>query len=152
MLLKGVAKRPDAILILGLSPEIEVIARQVRELGIKLPITSIEGFGLAREVAAFEGAWFVDAAAPHREFRERFRERYGREISPGVGHAYDSVMMVARALHGAESREDAARRFREVANFSGVVGPISVGKNGVIESEPSVKVIRNGKVELRDRR
>lgn len=44
LLLRAVRARPDALLLLGLSPEIEMLARQARSLGISAPLTSIEGF------------------------------------------------------------------------------------------------------------
>ena len=59
--LKG---KPDVLLILGLSPEIEVLGRQLRELGHKLPLVSIEGFGLSENKKIFEDSWFVDAPFP----------------------------------------------------------------------------------------
>ena len=145
---------PDALLILGLSPEIETLVTQARLMGITTPVTSIEGFGLASNKSPFEGAWFIDSAVPNGEFRARFSQTYGREVTPGCGHAYDSVMLLADSFGGAVKtgggidHAKAASLFRHLHDFSGVTGQLNVQSNGVIWSDASVKVIRNGKPEL----
>jgi branched-chain amino acid transport system substrate-binding protein len=144
----------DAWLILGLSPEIETLVKQARALGIRTPVVSIEGFGLARDKSPFEGAWFIDSAVPKVEMRARFIKKFGYEPTPGVGHSYDSVMMLAEALNKASdpkgeiSRELAAQNFRQIKDYAGVIGVLSVKRSGVIWSEASVKVIKNSKPEI----
>lgn len=147
LLLKVKAARPDALLVLGLSPEIETLVRQARSLGLMLPVTSIEGFGLASDKRPFEGAWFVDSAAPAAPFRDRFAAVYGRDLTPGVGHAYDSVMLIAHAFAGAPHRAAFSERFRRIGGFPGIVGRLRVRPDGVIWSEASLKVIKNGKAQ-----
>lgn len=151
ILLRNKSKRPDAFLILGLSPEIELIARQLRSFGNTVPLTSIEGFGLSSEKSAFEGAWFVDSAIPDSAFRDRFERTYRREVGPGVGHSYDSVLLLAKAFgHGRlTSRVDrpaAVRNLRNISNFSGVTGRLRVRTDGVIWSDASVKKIVKGQL------
>jgi len=147
MLLRVSSKKPGALLILGLSPEIELLAKQARALGITAPFTSIEAFGLANDTAPFEGGWFVDSATPHKEFRERFQRRYGRAVTPGAGHSYDSLRMLAAAFQ-ADTRTEALQRFRAISDFTGVTGKLTVQPQGVIWSEASLKVIEKGEPVL----
>jgi branched-chain amino acid transport system substrate-binding protein len=149
ILLRNKSKKPDALLILGLSPEIELIARQFRSLGNTVPLTSIEGFGLSSQKSAFEGAWFVDSAVPNSTFRNRFEHTYRREVGPGVGHSYDSVLLLAKAfghgrLNSRVERLAAAQNFREIWEFDGVTGKLRVRTDGVIWSDASVKKIVHG--------
>jgi len=154
ILLRRKQSKTETHLILGLSPEIEILVRQARALGISTPLTSIEGFGLAADKKPFEGSWFVDSGVPNVAFRNRFKTTYGREVTPGVGHAYDSVMLIAKAFESAASnstmttREDAINKFRKLKKFEGVLGELTVETNGVVWSEASVKVITNGQAEL----
>lgn len=150
MLLRRKSSKPDAWLVLGLSPEIETLVKQARALGIDVPVTSIEGFGLASDKSPFEGAWFIDSAVPNIDFRNRFVQTYGREVTPGVGHAYDSVMLLASAFNSAELKTELDRKkvatvFGHISDFRGVTGNLTVRKDGVIWSDASVKVIKNGK-------
>ncbi len=154
VLMRRKSATPDALLILGLSPEIESLVRQARSLGIATAVTSIEGFGLANDKSPFEGAWFIDSAVPNSEFRARFLKTYGHEVTPGAGHSYDSVMLLAQAFASASTptrsidRTKALTAFRAIQDFRGTTGMLNVQPNGVIWSEASVKIIRNGKPEL----
>jgi len=139
--------KPDSLLLLGLSPEIELLARQARELGINIPLTSIESFGLAADKHAFEGSWFIDAAVPSDSFQERFLNRYGREVTAGVGHAYDSVMLLGEAFKAGErSGASLSQALTKISDYDGTIGNLSVKKDGVIWSEASVKEIRGGRM------
>jgi branched-chain amino acid transport system substrate-binding protein len=154
MLTKRKFKPVDAWLVLGLSPEIETLVKQARSLGIDTQVVSIEGFGLARDKSVFEGSWFVDSAVPKEEFRERFTQEYGNEVTPGAGHSYDSVMMLASAFEmsrgssGIIDRGKVAENFRKIKDFPGIIGPLTVKPNGIVWSEASIKVIKNGKPEI----
>jgi ABC-type branched-subunit amino acid transport system substrate-binding protein len=151
MILRVSKKKPGAFLILGLSPEIELLAKQVRALGFTVPFTSIEAFGLANDKSPFEGGWFVDSATPHKEFRDKFQRRYHRTVTPGVGHAYDTLQMLAYAFR-ADTRSEAIRRFRTISDFAGVTGKLTVQPQGVIWSEASLKVIQQGEPVLKHSR
>lgn len=153
-IVKVFRKPLDAVLILGISPEIENLGRQLRELGKEVPLVSIEGFGLAENKEVFEGSWFVDAAVPNEEFRSRFSKTYQREITAGVGHSYDTVMMIARAFELAAegnskpSREKVAEALQSLRGYRGVLGEVSVASSGIVGTDPSIKVIRGGRVKL----
>lgn len=148
IILKTLKDKPEALLVLGLSPEIELIAKQLRSFNKTIPLLSIESFGLAADKSPFEGSWFIDSAMPNEKFQKRFKQKYGREVTIGVGYAHDSVLLIAAAFEKAQTsnREDVIREFQKINRFQGVIGELSVQKDGVIRSEPSVKFIKNGKV------
>ena len=111
-----------------------------------MPFTSTESFGLASDKSPFEGQWFIDSAVPSDEFQRRYRLKYGREVTPGVGHAYDSVMLLVEAAQISRDRGlSLAEALQQISNYTGVVGPLSVRRDGVIWGEPSVRVIKDGK-------
>jgi ABC-type branched-subunit amino acid transport system substrate-binding protein len=154
LLLRVSTAKPDAFLVLGLSPEIELLVKQARSLRITTPVTSIEGFGLASDKSPFEGSWFIDSAVPNEQFRNRFAKTYGREVTPGVGHSYDSVMLLAQSFKKCSTKlsnchaDKAVKEFRRLSEFQGSTGKLYVRPDGVIWSEASVKTIRDGKPEL----
>ena len=157
-ILRSLSENPNALLILGLSPEIETLATQIRQLGKNVPLVSIEGFGLADNKEPFEGSWFVDAAVPNDSFRQRFMRTYGKDITAGVGHSYDTVLMIAEAFELASiagkkpPRIRVAEEFGRLVGFSGVLGTVTVSSNGIVRTEPSIKVIHNGKAETAGQR
>lgn len=141
-LLKIKSTHPDAILLLGLSPEIELFAEQRAQLHIPVTLTSIESFGLSTRPSSFEGSWFIDSASPSRAFHSRYEAKFKTPVSVGVGHSYDTVQMLAKTFSQPNWRE----AFRKIRAYRGELGPLSVEPSGVILSEPSVKQIRNGHV------
>ena len=155
-IMRSVTKEPDTLLVLGLSPEIETLAKQLEQLQKTVPLASIEAFGLAENKSAFNGAWYIDAAAPSEVFQKRFKSSYGREITAAAAHAYDTVMVIAQAaIAAAQGRgnpgtekpttTEIAKAIHSVQRFEGVVGSLTVDENGVIHSVPSVKVMTNGR-------
>lgn len=141
LLLRVKRVAPDAIVLLGVSPDIELLARQARALGVSAALTSIEGFGLAVDRRAFAGGWFVDSAEPSADFQLRYRAKFGRQVTPGVGHAYDTVQMIVRSFQRGAPAEQFAENFRSIVGFPGVVGRLNVQSDGVVWSEAAVKTI-----------
>ena len=145
--------RPDAILLLGLSPDIETAARQLQSLGNESPLVSIESFGLAEDKTPFNGSWFIDAAVPDSAFAARLQERYGHDLTPGSGHAYDTVMLLVRAHREATSMHQHVPETFEIAkvlegltDYTGVLGSVVVKRGGIIATEPAVRMIEAGEV------
>ncbi|GBD96538.1 MAG TPA: amino acid ABC transporter substrate-binding protein [Nitrospirae bacterium] len=50
---------PDIYLIFVETPELEIVARQIREAGINTPFTTLEGFEVTEQPELFEGYWYV---------------------------------------------------------------------------------------------
>ncbi len=150
LILKRLNVKPDVLLLLGLSPGIEILRQQLRDLGQLTPITSIEAFGLAQRKEAYNGAWYIDAAAASADFETRFRAVYGRDLTAAAAHAYDTVTMIAEgfALFGRTSTASPSGGCEDTHSrnqFVGVVGALKIDELGVIHSNPSVKVIKDGR-------
>jgi branched-chain amino acid transport system substrate-binding protein len=131
----------DIYMLLGMSPEIELLALQIRGLGDLTPLTSIESFGLATTKIPFNGSEYVDSPRPPADFAQRFKTTYGHEITPGVGQAYDTVMMIASP---AADEKKLPEKFREIQSYAGLLGIHNVGSDGIIVNEPVVYRIENG--------
>lgn len=150
-IIKIFQKRPQVLLLLGLSPGIEIFAKQLHELHQDVPLTSIEAFGLAERKEAFNGAWYVDPAAASPEFEKKFQIEYGREITAAAAHSYATVQLLMEAFSLAAKNGEKPSRAEVVSvlhnkrNFSGVVGPLTVDEKGIVHSIPSVKIMQNGR-------
>jgi branched-chain amino acid transport system substrate-binding protein len=104
---------PDAIFYAGYDAQAGPLARQMRELGIRVPLLGGETINTARfiELAgpAAEGhlASTPGAALSSRprgkEFAAEYRRRFKREIGLYAPYFYDAVMMLALAMQQAAS-------------------------------------------------
>ena len=63
-------------------------------------------------------------------------------------------MMIAEAFERVSdgsakpNRELVARQLLKLSGFTGVLGRVSVDAQGIVSTEPSIKVIRRGQAEL----
>lgn len=109
------AAQPQAIFYGGYDAQAGPLARQMRELGMNLPLLGGETMNTAKFLelagAAAEGhiASIPGAALASRPggqaFAERYRKRYGEPIGLYAPYFYDAVMVLADAMQRAGSSE-----------------------------------------------
>ncbi len=141
---------PDVYLLGAFSPEVEILAKQMKELGITKPLTSIESFGLSATPEVFEGHWFIDSAVVTGGFSDKYRAKYNAAVGPTAANIYDALNLIVLATEeaGKDNRPtgtDIAVALGKVKGYSGAFGPLSVSPEGQFISQPSVKIISNGK-------
>jgi branched-chain amino acid transport system substrate-binding protein len=155
--LLGLIKKeePDILFICAFPPELELIAKQAKDLGITTPISTIEAFDMTEELGLFEGCWYVSGSAGQGKKAEGLRTKlnikFGQERFYCAGFAYDSIQLLSDAfdLQGKKGGgKDAAMYLKMLKNYPGVSGILNVDEEGVILSPASLKIIKNGKIEV----
>lgn len=148
---KAKASNPDYIVICMFSPELEVLTSQIKELGIKIPITAIESFELSDNPGLFEGLWYVNAADPTKEFSDKYSEAYKKNVSIGTPNAYDNVMLVVAAAEKFAGNQkptttELAKGIAAIRDYSGALGTgIAVGPDHVVITQAVLRTIKDGK-------
>jgi branched-chain amino acid transport system substrate-binding protein len=152
---KAKAHTPDIYVIIFLSPELEIIIKQMREAGIEKNITSIEAFGLSAEPQLFEGLWYIDAATAKGDFNDKFQERFSKAPGFAAANSYDVFNLIVAGYENAEvsagekpSRENVLKELHKIKDFNGVLGKLSVDDKGVVLSPADVNIIKDGKPVL----
>ena len=156
------AVAPEAVFFAGYDAQAGPLARQMRELKLAVPLLGGETMHTAKfiELAgpAAEGHVASTPGAPllarprGREFAERFRARYRREIGLYAPYCYDAVMVLAAAMREAGS-SDAARVLAALRNIrhAGVTADIAFDENGDLrQGALSVFRVTGGKWVLQD--
>jgi len=140
---------PDIVFLQMFSPEIEIAARQMKELGIKVPVTSVEAIEWSNDVSLFEGDWFVsDTVSPN--YAAKFKTAYGTDAMAGSAYVYDLVTMLI-------SLQEKSDKVINPADLPGIItkmgtwnspvfGKVKIDSEGFFITEPSVKMIKDGKV------
>ncbi|MBY0110885.1 ABC transporter substrate-binding protein [Patescibacteria group bacterium] len=141
----------DIYMLVSMSPELEIITHQMRELGVTAPLTSIESFEWTTQPELFEGMWFVNAADPTTEFVAKYEARYGTAPTVGAANGYDAVMLFVKGVESAAqgvmkpTSEQVTNALHNIRDHKGAVGELSVDDDGLVVSEPVVRTIQNGK-------
>lgn len=143
---------PDAYILNAFSPELEILGKQMQDLGVEAPVTSIESFGLSNNPGIFEGEWFVDSAITTGGFNDAYRAKLNKEPGPTSGNIYDAVHLLVRAVEATEKESptgaEVVEKLNKTEGYSGAFGPLTLGSEGEFISTPSVKVIKDGKPVL----
>ncbi len=143
---------PDAYMLMAFSPELDILHKQLKELGIKAPLTSIEAFELSNDPSQFEGHWYVNAADPTGAFADKYKAAYNKEPVFGGPNAYDIFKMIVKGFEDSgkdasvkPSPEEVAAALMQIKDFDGALGKLTVGEDGIVWSPAVVRTILNGK-------
>lgn len=150
-LAKAKKEQPDVYFVFLFSPEMEIFAKQFKELGIPEPLTTMEAFSLSAEPELFEGRWYVDASDMPEDAQEKFHRKYGHKATMAAGNTYDIIKMIVYgyentpSTNSIPSTEAVAETLSKIKNFQGMLGNLSMDETGIVQSEAVLKEIRNGK-------
>ncbi len=144
--------QPDIYMIFVETPELEIVAKQIREAGIDTPFTSIESFEVTEQPELFEGYWYVSPVEATHEFSSAYESKFGKAPPVCSPNAYDIFNLLAAALDKAgtspskkPSTEQIAGELRKIKSFPAALGDLLVGDNGMVLSAVEMKMIKNGK-------
>ena len=145
-------ERPDVIVVLAFSPEIEIIMKQIKELDIDTPVTSIEAVEFSEQPELFEGVWYIQAADPTDTFLADYVSTYGKQPAPGTANAYDEVNMIVAGFERAgknplkkPSTAEVVAELHKIKDFPGALGPLTVPESGIVLSHAVVRIVKDGK-------
>ena len=150
-LLRVKQKNPDAIFINSAMPEIQTFLKQVKDLGITIPVTAMTGFEVLEDASLAEGKWYVSDSTPSAKFSERLLSEFHQTRSYGVGNYYDMVHLVVDASEKicaagrAPTGKEILLGLQDVSKFNSIFGALTLGEDHVY-SYPSVyRMIKDGK-------
>ena len=141
------ALRADVYYVEGLAPQLDVLAQQLAEAGVR-NIASVVAPSLSEKPWLFEGAWYTDSDLSDMAFKRRFEAKYpGTQFATHMmPYAYDSFNMIVQAY---EQGVNPAVYVRNVRRYEGVAGTVTKKPgSGNFESAPTVWTISNGQPTL----
>jgi branched-chain amino acid transport system substrate-binding protein len=154
----GAEPKPEGLFIIGVPIELGNILKQIKEMGLKLPLfsNSIESpdifkiAGDATEGLVFSTTFYDPEHGDERlkEFDEKFVARYGRPSDLFAANGYDAVYIIKSAIE--KSRYDGEQIKNALYNlkFRGLMGPIEFDEKGDIRAVIAIKKIDKGKFEF----
>lgn len=132
------AAKPDFIYIPGYYQEVGLIVKQAREMGITVPMAGGDGWDSAKlpEIAgkaALDNTFFSSLYSPddtsdlNKEFVAEYKKAYNTNPDVFAALAYDSTLLVAKAIEDAGSADPAkiAEAMAKIKGFKGVSGEVT---------------------------
>ena len=148
---------PDAIFVPGYYTEVGLIAKQARELGIRVPLLGGDGWDSEKTLeiggAAVEGDYFsthyaADSDDPQvAAFVRRYQEQNGQVPDAMAALGYDAARILADALARAGKTDGPALRdaIASTKDFAGVTGRITIDPSRNAVKDAVVLKIDNGR-------
>ena len=146
-------KNPDVIFVPGYYNEVALLAKQLKEMGMKQILLGGDGWSSPKlyEIAkdAMNGHYFsnhytTESTDPKTvQFVKNFKAKYNEDADVMAALAYDATYMMVEAIKNAkEITPDAIRDgLAKIKDFKGVTGNITMNDNrDVIKSAVVVKV------------
>jgi len=131
-------QKPDVIFVPGYYGEVGLIAKQARELGIKVALLGGDGWdssklyeigGKALDGCYFSSHYSSDSTDPKvRDFVKKYQAKYGQVPDALATLGYDAAGVLVAAMRNSKSLDSADVRDAIAAtkNFAGVTGTISL--------------------------
>jgi len=142
----------DAYVLQASSPELEILYKQMREMDIKTPVTSIETFEFSSELSLFEGSWYISAADPREWFVNEYTKTYNDSPKFGAANGYDSLNIIVNAIEKVgngktvPTREQIREAIQNTKSFDGALGEnLKFDTDGVLASDAVVRIVKDGK-------
>ena len=131
-------KKPDVIFVPGYYTEVGLIAKQARELSVKVPLMGGDGWdstklyeigGKSLDGCYFSSHYSSDSTDPKvQEFVKKYQTRFGQVPDALATLGYDATGVLAAALKNAKSlsSSDIRDAIALTKNYPGVTGSISM--------------------------
>jgi branched-chain amino acid transport system substrate-binding protein len=151
------AKGPEAIYVPGYYTDVALIARQAKELGLKVPLMGGDGWDSAKlfEIGgqAIEGSFFSNHYTPDdpspkiQEFISKYKARFGAVPDSMAATGYDAAMVAADAINRAKDTtgEAISAAIAETKGFPGVTGVITLDADHNAVKPAVVLEVKGGK-------
>jgi branched-chain amino acid transport system substrate-binding protein len=151
------AKGPEAIYVPGYYTDVALIARQARELGMKVPLMGGDGWDSAKlfEIGgqAIEGSYFSNHYSPDdpspkiQEFISKYKAKFGAVPDSMAATGYDAAMVAADGMARAKgtSGDAVAQALADTKGYAGVTGVITIDADHNAVKPAVVLEVKGGK-------
>ena len=171
LLTKVNARGVEAVVNWSIVPAQSIIPKNMKQLGMDMPLFQSHGFGnIAYVKAAGEAAEGIIFPAgrllvaeqlpdsnPQKallvEYKKAYEERYGEDVSTFGGHAYDALMIAVKAIEKAKSTErdavrDAIESLPDLPGTGGVFRFTPADHNGLAMDSLEMLTVKNGRFTI----
>lgn len=166
------ASAPQAVVNWTVAPAQSLVAKNMKQLGLNVPLFNSHGFGNRKYVEqagqAAEGIIFpagrllvvdtLPADHPQKEVLSSYKKEYeekfkGDDVSTFGGHAYDALLIIVKAVEKAQSTDrakvrDALETLKGVVGTAGIFNFTAEDHNGLGLDAFEMLTVKEGKFVL----
>lgn len=136
----------DAIFVNLYFGQTGIFAKQVRELGVKLPFLNVESFEDPAQVelsnGALEGAWYVQSDDGSDDFVDKYLKAFPGGSLMSAANCYDIVKILMHAFDSGVKSSQLNHYFHNLKNFTGAMGTYSATDDNRFTLPAVIKVVQ----------
>ncbi|MGA8660181.1 MAG: ABC transporter substrate-binding protein [Chthoniobacterales bacterium] len=153
------AARPEVVFLPGYYPEVSVILKEARQLGLNVPFIGCEAWDsptlLQVAGSAANGCFYSnqfsadDPSSVVQDFVKLYQAKYGERPDNFAALGYDAARVVLDAIKRAESIEPGAVRdaLAQTKDFPGVSGSITIDSKRNASKPVVILALKEGQVQ-----
>jgi len=148
-------KNIDIIYFQLIPTDLQVFNKQMREIDINIPLTTVDYFVEVENKSPYEGYWFV-TTKPYDD--NEFVNNWDESVAPIKSctlNIYDNLNILINSFENAKAEKNSIPTSKSMLEYmknikvwNGVMGKLEIKDNGHIDAEPKLAVIKNGEVEI----
>jgi len=153
------ATEPEALVFIASAIDTALMAQYCQQLGMEATLFSsawaqseelIEKGGRAVEGIEISATYNPQEPSPEfQNFLQKFIARYNRSPSLAASHAYEAIMVLAKALETtAGQARGLAEALTHINDFKGIQGSISIDQYGDVQRDVFIAKVHNGQFEI----
>lgn len=144
------AKSPDAYLLWGVSPSLDILIRQIKARNPKAYVTGYLDY--TQELNLIQETPYISEMYASHNFSMNYSKRYhAAPISKGA-NAYDITNLLIKAYEGSPSKKLSATEVKsyltKIKDYDGAVGTFSIDQYGNSSYSPVVRNVTGNKRKL----
>ena len=148
---KSIKAKPDIYVLLALSPELEILAKQMNEQGLHNQTSTIY-FELAQDKNVFNGLWSIGYSQTNPDFENEYKAEYNQDMTFGIPNMYDAFNLIVNSAEsytggGKPSADYIADKIQNIKDVQGSLGTLNINSDGIIDSPTTVKIMKDGKMQ-----
>jgi ABC-type branched-subunit amino acid transport system substrate-binding protein len=140
---------PDVIFAQFFMPEIAIFLRQYHQLGMTVPVVSVESFSFLEDKSLATGFYYGDGAPGSDDFIRRHEKLVGTAVTNYAEYFYAILQILTKAFEANPDAVDNTAGARTImtqtSGMETTIGIITTYPGGVINSPGSLRKIENGK-------
>ena len=157
------AAKPDAIFVPGYYPEVALIIKQGRQIGLTMPFLGCDGWAnqalLAVGGKAIDGCYLTNHFSPDdqapvvKDFVTKYQATYGSLPDTFAALGYDAASILCDAIKraGSADSQEIRNALAKTAGFDGVTGKISLDANRNASKPCLIITVKDGKFEIAEK-
>ena len=149
---KIINNKPDTVILLAPLPELDVFARQFRNVNQDIMITSMDFINYSADKKLFENSIYVSTNDGDQDIVQEIMDAIHTKNPFALAYMYDGLNLIDSAINAVykingsvPKQNELAKEIIKIGAFDGAVGRVVIGNDGVINPQAVIKHIKDGK-------